>query len=144
MPLPTIATIAQLATATGHAVNLIKAVGEKIKNGKKITVEDILEIQVTMMDMQGKQQSIISDNAELQARAGELEEAMRFKGELVRDGNALFLKTDEKHAEPYCIACWGYERKLVGMRCWPDDHGYECVACDICEARKGVTKPSKS
>jgi hypothetical protein len=127
---------AALATASNHALSVIKHAYDRVKaSGKAEIISDYMDIQGAMMDMQLKQQDLITQMAELQARNKELEEALRFTGELVRDGNCLYLKSDTEHEEPYCMACWGYEKKLVGL-IRGNNHFGSTIKCPICIGRK--------
>lgn len=44
----------------------------------------------------------------LKGRIQELEEALAIQGDVVRDGDAMYLKGAEGYAagEPYCLSCW--------------------------------------
>jgi hypothetical protein len=135
--LPTAVTIAQLITATSHAVSILGKIGSNLKGDKldkAAVMQDMLDLQTTMMDMQGMQQNIVSDNAELRAKVQELQEALKFTGELEREDGALYLKSDVDREHPYCMACWGYEKKLVGITIVPYGTGYN-LNCKICAGR---------
>ena len=99
-------TVDQLVTASNHALSVLKNVKDKLKKSKRSdALSDILEIQSAVLGMQEKQQRLINENMELRARVNVLEEGLKFSGELVRDGNYLYLKSDRNRTEPYCLAC---------------------------------------
>ena len=136
-------TVSQLVTASNQALSIVKNVGDKLKKTKRSdALADILDIQSAILDMQDKQQRLISENTELRARVTELEHSMKFSGELVRDGNYLYLKSDKLRNEPYCLACWGHDRRLIGVIVTRQPSGQDVFQCNICtkrgEAVKGV------
>ena len=99
-------TVDQLVTASNHALSVLKNVGDKLKKSKRSdALSDILEIQSAVLGMQEKQQRLINENMELRAWVNVLEEGLKFSGELVRDGNYLYLKSDKNRTEPYCLTC---------------------------------------
>jgi hypothetical protein len=125
-------TVAQVVTASNHASSLVKNLYTAAKqSGRMESLGDILELQGAMMELQLKQQDVIQQLEESQSRVKELEQALKFAGELVRDENSLYLKSDDKREQPYCLACWGYEQKLVGEVFWNDGTS----KCRICLAR---------
>jgi hypothetical protein len=107
---------AEVNTASNHAISIVKSIGNKLKSsGKSDVLSDILDLQAALIDLQVKQQELVSENAELRRKNAELEEILKVSGELVRGSNALYLRTDKEKKEPYCLSCWGYDRKLVGL-----------------------------
>jgi hypothetical protein len=129
-------SIAQLVNASNNALSVIKNVGNKLKKTKRSdALSDILDIQSAMMEVQEKQQRLINENMELRARVKELEEGLKINGELVRDGNYLYLKTDRNRTEPYCLACWGHDRRLIGVIVMKQAAGPDIFQCNICTKR---------
>ena len=129
-------SIAQLVTASNNALSVIKNVGNKLKKTKRSdALSDILDIQSAMMEVQEKQQRLINENMELRARVKELEEGLKINGELIRDGNYLYLKTDRNRTEPYCLACWGHDRRLIGVIVMKQAAGPDIFQCNICTKR---------
>src|SRR2546430_4399012 len=129
-------SIAQLVTASNNALSVIKNVGNKLKKTKRSdALSDILDIQSAMMEVQEKQQRLINENMELRARVKELEEGLKINGELVRDGNYLYLKTDRNRTEPYRLACWGHDRRLIGAIVMKQAAGTDMFQCSICTKR---------
>ena len=129
-------TVDQLVTASNHALSVLKNVGDKLKKSKRSdALSDILEIQSAVLGMQEKQQRLINENMELRARVNVLEEGLKFSGELVRDGNYLYLKSDRNRTEPYCLACWGHDRRLIGVIVMKQAMGPDIFQCNICTKR---------
>jgi hypothetical protein len=129
-------TIATGVTAANHAASLIKGIAQAIKaSGKSEILGDVLDLQMAMIDVVLKQQQLIAENGELRSRVKELEETLKVQGEIERHGNALFLKSDEKRQHPYCLACWGFDHKLVGMSIKPSRSG-KLLHCKICAGRR--------
>lgn len=129
-------SIAQLVNASNNALSVIKNVGNKLKKTKRSdALTDILDIQSAMMEVQEKQQRLINENMDLRARVKELEEGLKINGELVRDGNYLYLKTDRNRTEPYCLACWGHDRRLIGVIVMKQAAGPDIFQCNICTKR---------
>ncbi len=129
-------TVDQLVTASNHALSVLKNVGDKLKKSKRSdALSDILEIQSAVLGMQEKQQRLINENMELRARVNVLEEGLKFSGELVRDGNYLYLKSDKNRTEPYCLACWGHDRRLIGVIVTKQAAGPDIFQCNVCTKR---------
>jgi hypothetical protein len=131
-----VTTVSQLVAASNNALSIVKNIGDKLKKTKRSdALADILDIQSAIMNMQEKQQRVINENTELRGRVKDLEESMKFSGELVRDGNYLYLKTDKLRNEPYCLACWGHDRRLVGVIVTRQPSGQDIFQCNICTKR---------
>jgi hypothetical protein len=129
-------SVAQLVNASNNALSVIKNVGNKLKKTKRSdALSDVLDIQSAMMEVQEKQQRLINENMDLRGRVKELEEGLKFNGELVRDGNYLYLKTDRNRTEPYCLACWGHDRRLIGVIVMRQASGPDIFQCNICTKR---------
>src|SRR5689334_15513539 len=129
-------SVAQLVNASNNALSVIKNVGNKLKKTKRSdALSDVLDIQSAMMEVQDKQQRLINENMDLRGRVKELEEGLKFNGELVRDGNYLYLKTDRNRTEPYCLACWGHDRRLIGVIVIRQAAGPDIFQCNICTKR---------
>jgi len=134
-------TVDQLVTASNHALSVLKNVGDKLKKSKRSdALSDILEIQSAVLGMQEKQQRLINENMELRARVNVLEEGLKFSGELVRDGNYLYLKSDRNRTEPYCLACWGHDRRLIGVIVTKQAAGTDIFQCNVCTKRGDVVR----
>ena len=134
-------TVDQLVTASNHALSVLKNVGDKLKKSKRSdALSDILEIQSAVLGMQEKQQRLINENMELRARVNVLEEGLKFSGELVRDGNYLYLKSDKNRTEPYCLACWGHDRRLIGVIVTKQAAGADIFQCNVCTKRGDVVR----
>jgi hypothetical protein len=132
-------TVDQLVTASNHALSVLKNVGDKLKKSKRSdALSDILDIQSAVLGMQEKQQRLINENMELRARVNVLEEGLKFSGELVRDGNYLYLKSDRNRTEPYCLACWGHDRRLIGVIVTKQAAGPDIFQCNVCTKRGDV------
>jgi hypothetical protein len=129
-------TVDQLVAASNHVLTVLKDVGNKLRKTKRSdAVSDVLDIQSAIMDMQEKQQRLINENMELRGRVKDLEEGLKFSGELVRDGNYLYLKSDRNRTEPYCLACWGHDRRLIGVIVMKQAMGPDIFQCNICTKR---------
>ena len=134
-------TVDQLVTASNHALSVLKNVGDKLKKSKRSdALSDILDIQSAVLGMQEKQQRLINENMELRARVNVLEEGLKFSGELVRDGNYLYLKSDRNRTEPYCLACWGHDRRLIGVIVTKQAAGPDIFQCNVCTKRGDVVR----
>lgn len=63
------------------------------------------------------------------------------ENELIRDGNCLYKRSDAEKQHPYCLACWGYDQKLVGLILSTNLHsGSRTILCKICEGRRRANK----
>jgi len=109
-----ITTIASAIQAGHHITTVLKSVAETLKaSGKSETLSELIDAQMTMLDLVQKHQSVILQNGELREQVKKLEETLAITGEVERRGDAVFLKADAAHREPYCMHCWGNARKLV-------------------------------
>jgi hypothetical protein len=77
---------------------------------------------------------IREENIALKEEVRRLKDAQTISAKLVRKGNRYFLADDEKEEKPFCLACWDYDRKLVGLLESSDRWG-SYIHCNICKAR---------
>ena len=124
------------ALAAGHhAISLFRGLTGALKTaGKAEALNDLIELQVVMNELLQKQQELIRENGALHDRVKELEASWKLKEEIIRKGNALYLKSDENHERPYCMACWGHDHKLVDVVV-SRLHGNIYFKCNICAKR---------
>ena len=77
------------------------------------------------------------ENIDLYGRIKELEDAARTQSDLVRDGNCYYKIDDESRDHPYCLTCWDYDHKLVGLILGHDYYsGGHTFRCNVCAGRK--------
>jgi hypothetical protein len=131
---PLVLTTTALA-AGHHAISLLKTItGTLKKAGKPEALNDLIELQVVMSELLQKQQEIIRENGVLYDRVKELEASWNLREKIIRKGNALYLKSDEKHERPYCMACWGHDHKLIDLLILRMHDGIS-FKCHICSKR---------
>ncbi len=110
----------------------VKDIGELIK---KYNDQDLYEKTITLRE---EILQLREENHAIRDEVNTLREHDELKGRLVRSGNCLFFKDDEKQENPYCLQCWGYEGKLVGLlHGWRPSDGEKTISCHICDSRGG-------
>src|SRR6266702_2098957 len=126
------------AFAAGHhAITLFKGIAEALKaSGKSEQLSDLIDLQLTMSELIAKHQDLIFENGSLRMKVKELENSWKISEDVIREGNVLFLKSDAEKKRPFCMACWGYDHKLVDVNESVDRDGIERIHCNICDARR--------
>ena len=114
----------------------IKEIGDLIKKAGDI------ELYRRIVRLEGEVIDLTRDIRHLQQANGELQEALKFKGEVVFREPFYWLKGDPA---PYCPICWEKEAKAVHIvYSHRNVHGeyWDCKACGAHFTTHGVsTKP---
>jgi hypothetical protein len=77
------------------------------------------------------------DNIRLHEELKILTDAAAVRDEIVQDGNCYYRKNDESREYPYCLTCWDYEQKLVGLILGTRTFDRsKTITCNVCTARK--------
>jgi hypothetical protein len=77
------------------------------------------------------------DNIRLHEEIKILTHAAAVRDEIVRDGNCYYRKNDASREYPFCLTCWDYEQKLVGLILGTrSSSGSKTITCNVCTARK--------
>ena len=71
------------------------------------------------------------DNLKLKEQIKKIEAAGDIEKKIIREGNCYYFADDSDRKNPYCIPCWDYEKKLVGLII-----GQGTIKCYICMSRK--------
>jgi argonaute-like protein implicated in RNA metabolism and viral defense len=80
------------------------------------------------------------ENLQLRENVKTLTDAAAIQNEIVRHGNCYYRTDDAEHKQPYCLTCWDYERKLVGLILSPNYYdGGTLIKCGVCSARAKTT-----
>jgi hypothetical protein len=91
------------------------------------------ELYQHIVDLREQILGLREENLQLRERNNALETTANIQEELVRDGNLYFRKDDPKKEHPYCVPCWDYDRKLIGLlnarNKLTGEAGYECRIC---------------
>lgn len=134
-------TITAAVTAGHHAVSLLKGVTEAIKaSGKSEALNDLIELQVVLLDVLSKQQELVAQFAQAQARIKELEAEIKHTNALTFDGEVYWLRDGDKKEGPFCQKCYDKDDKLV--RLLPgQDLNYLKWHCSVCN--QAVYPPGK-
>jgi hypothetical protein len=129
-------TIAAALTAGTHATTLLKNLVERIKaTGKAEVLGDFIELQSAMMELQQRQQELITriraledENRNLKTTA-DLRANMRFNGK--------FYEVSGLGAQDgyYCSVCYDKDGKFIRLRSYQKAGGGAGHQCQACEAR---------
>ena len=95
---------------------------------KKYNDQDLYERIVSLRE---QILELREDNIKLKEQFKELSKAKDIEDKLVRIGNAYYFKDDSTHKNPYCLACWDHDKKLVSMVFGL----HNTIRCKICAAR---------
>jgi hypothetical protein len=111
-------TAVELAVTGGaHILGLLRSTAENLRAlGKAEVVNDLLEIQLSMMDVLQKHQSALDENRALRERVTELETLLDKHSRIEPHHNAYWLRVDDESLDgPFSLAQWDTARKLVRM-----------------------------
>ncbi len=125
-------TVGAAVTAGHHAISLLKGIAETIKaSGKAEAIQDVIDLQMAMLEILGKQQDLTLQNAELQGRIKELEAEAALGRELSFDGRVYWRTRPGTNASegPFCPTCFDGEKKLVHLLPTARDAGHYCNVC---------------
>ena len=79
---------------------------------KKYNDQDLYERIVTLRE---EILTLREENLSLKEEIKRLQATADIADRLIREGNCYFFKDDEKREHPYCLTCWGSERKLMSL-----------------------------
>ncbi|TWU23468.1 hypothetical protein Pla52o_30040 [Novipirellula galeiformis] len=79
--------------------------------------------------------AIREENLELREAVRKLTDSVAVSAEIERQGNCYYRKDDTDRQHPFCLTCWDYERKLVGLILAPRYGGGRSIKCGVCECR---------
>ena len=114
-------------------MNILEGVRDIAELVKKYNDQDLYQ---RIVDLREQILNLREENLQFRERNNALEDAAGIQGELLRDGNFYFRKDDAEKEHPYCVPCWDYERKLIGLLGSQDElNGRISYRCHICEAR---------
>ncbi|MBN2581400.1 MAG: hypothetical protein JXB10_20635 [Pirellulales bacterium] len=99
---------------------------------KKYNDQDLYE---RIVELREEILRLREENIELNKTVKQLTYAASTQEELIREGNCYYRKDDIKHEHPLCLACWDYDRKLVGLILGNDPCGTKTIRCNICSGR---------
>ena len=100
---------------------------------KKYNDQDLYERIVALRE---EILTLREDNITLREKVKRLTDAATIQDDLVRHGNCYYRKNDTEHEHPFCLTCWDYERKLVGLILGPNYYdGGTTIKCGVCSAR---------
>jgi len=116
-------TITGILAAGNQAMGLLKTAAEALKAaGKPEAVGALAEVQISMMDLLQKQQTLIEENRSLRDRVAQLEEELKVKSELEFHHNSYWRRTSPDSLEgPFSSVNWDVHRKLVRMHTYNRD-----------------------
>ena len=99
---------------------------------KKYNDQDLYE---RIVELREEILRLREENLELRESVKRLTDSAAIQEQIVREGNCYYRKDDTKREHPYCLACWDYDRKLVGLICHRNSSGGRRIMCNICAAR---------
>ncbi len=142
--MPDPASIVTGLAALKHAVDIAKALRQadqslataELKLKVVELLGEIVEAKTAMVEVQ----EIVRDKDSEVAR---LKDALRIKGEVVKAGDAIFLKDPDGkvRGDAMCLHCWTSQARLnplVGFA--GDRHRYVCHACKSCYDNMRVSR----
>jgi len=114
-------------------MNILDGVRDIAELVKKYNDQDLYQ---RIVDLREQILNLREENLQLREGVKALNEAAKTQDEIVRYDNFYYRKDDTERARPYCVPCWDYERKLVGLLGSRDPvNGQVGFRCHICEAR---------
>ena len=99
---------------------------------KKYNDQDLYQ---KIVDLRDEIFALKEENMKLKS---EIAESLRKKDigdSLVRVGNCYYKKDDNEHKQPFCMACFDYDGKLVNLIAQKSYGNTHTIKCNICMAR---------
>ena len=104
----------------------VKEISELIK---KYNDQDLYE---RIVELREQILSLREESLQLKEEINHLKKAEKVKGNIIKDGNCYYKKSDEKRGQPFCMTCWDVDRRLVSLLKEPRN----TISCNICRSRK--------
>ena len=104
--------ITSAVAAGNHTIGILKGVVEGLKStGKAEMIQQIIEAQMTTMDLLGKCHELQGENTKLSEEIAKLKSEAELSKGLTFNGSVYYLKSEG----PYCQKCYDSDRKLVRL-----------------------------
>lgn len=77
----------------------------------------IAELMESLANAKSEMAEVRMEMIEKDDQIKELEEALEIKGEVIKNGDAYYLKNEKEEAtgEPHCLKCWEGDHKLIHL-----------------------------
>ncbi len=123
-----ISTITSALAAGQHAVNLLRGVTATVKaTGKAEALSDLLDAQMSMMELIQKHQEIVLENGGLKEKIRGLETEIKTSAQMVYRVSHYWHKDSAEG--PFCAICYDKDHKIVRLH---DGHSRNLRAKWIC------------
>jgi hypothetical protein len=110
--------VGSVIAAGSQAVSLLRGITDNLKTiGKTEVLNQLLDLQMSMMDILQKQQELISENTSLNTRLREIESAIALQQRLEHHHDFYWIRAEDGALEgPYSPQTWDLDRKLLRMK----------------------------
>ena len=114
-------------------MNIIDQAKEIASLVKKYNDQDLYQ---RIVDLRDEIFALKEENFNLKTYLAEIKKKDDIGSELVRDGNCYFKKSDVDRNQPFCMACFDYDGKLVNLILNNQGKFGTTIQCNICDKRK--------
>jgi hypothetical protein len=114
-------------------MNIIDQAKEIASLVKKYNDQDLYQ---RIVDLRDEIFALKEENFNLKTSLAEIKKRDDIGSELVRDGNCYYKKSDVDRKQPFCMACYDYDGKLVNLILKSPDGYRTTIQCNICDKRK--------
>lgn len=114
-------------------MNIIDQAKEIASLVKKYNDQDLYQ---RIVDLRDEIFALKEENFNLKTALAEIKKREDMAGELVRDGNCYYKKSDVDRKQPFCMACFDYDGKLVNLILSANGRFGTMISCNICDKRK--------
>ncbi len=140
--MPDVTSVVATLAAIKHSIDVVKAVKDADYDLDKAVLKEKIAVLIdSLLEAKIQVSETLDVIQEKDKRITELEEILKFKGQIIRNNDRYF-ELDENNLpinDPFCSGCWDSEQKKIYLFS-PQSDNDDYSVCPKCKTKYGYPK----